>query len=107
MLNLYIFDLKQDAVYTFLKEKFSQIPNFINFFSKILKDLAYQNHFFNDHKTVILKKIHNLISRKQSNDEFLNTTAMVTNAPVKEKQNKFLPTDPSFRILGKLSEVVS
>jgi hypothetical protein len=37
----------------------------------------------------------------------LNTAAIVQKATTQEKQNKFLPTDASFRILGRLLEVVS
>jgi hypothetical protein len=37
----------------------------------------------------------------------LNTAIIVPNAPAQEKQNKFLPTDASFRILGRYKEVVS
>jgi hypothetical protein len=66
--------------------------------------LAHWNSFFNDHKTVTNHNFQNLIRR---NDELLNTAAIVPNAPSQEKQNKFLPTNASFQILGRVKEVVS
>jgi hypothetical protein len=85
------------------------VPIFLifQFQSKKQITLAHCNHFFNDHKTVINNNFQNLIRQKLSNDEFLKTAAIVPNAPVQEKQNKFLPTDVSFRILGRFLEVVS
>jgi hypothetical protein len=69
------------------------------FWTKSKKFLVFQNHFFIGHKI--------LIRRKLSNDEFLITAAIDSNAQVQEIQNKFLPTDASFRILGSYKEVVS
>jgi disulfide oxidoreductase YuzD len=80
---------------------------FNEIFAPNLKNLAHWNYFFNDHKTVTNHNFQNLIRRKLSNDEFLNTVVIVANAPVEEKQNKFLPTDASFRILERYKEVVS
>jgi hypothetical protein len=77
------------------------------FFALNLKNLAHWNHFFNDLKTVTYHNFQNLIRRKLSNDQNLNIAAIVPNAPTQEKQNTFLPTDASFRILGRKLEVVS
>jgi hypothetical protein len=107
MFNFYIFDLKSDEIYNFLQKKWCQIILFSDFHSKKQTNLGHCNHFFNDHKTFINNNFQNLIRRKQSNDEFLNTAAIAPNVPFQEKQNKFLPTDASFLILGRYLEVVS
>jgi hypothetical protein len=107
MLNFFTFEEKSDTIYTFLQKKLNQNTIFNEIFALNLKNLAHWNHFFNDHKTITNNNFQNLIRRKLSNDEFLNIAVIVPNAPTQEKQNKFLPTDASFRILGRNKEVVS
>jgi hypothetical protein len=68
--------------------------------------LAHWNCFFNDHKTVTYHNFQNLISRKLSNVHIFSLEAIVSNASSQEVLIIFLPTDASFRNLGRVIEVV-
>jgi hypothetical protein len=106
MLNFNIFNLKNEATNNFPQGKHEQIRFYYYFRNYFMKFLPYQNHFFKSHKFFTNLKCQNLISRTQSYDEFLNTDANELNAHI-QSPIKLLPTDASFRFLGRYLEVVS